>query len=226
MEGWVSASLEAGVCDNPSLQGLTDLTETVGGPVCLANAIALLLQSRSRSFMFDRPTIHLPSWAAPMWGAAVNGMEIDYVADVAFGPGYGVLPSTIPDAPNTGWIYVTGPVEYALGPKSAPWLATDSLTERRLNLSEAREEQRAIYRFDPCGGFKVQFCLPTCECPAAPPIAQRGLLTLTAIPGVVTGGAASQAAQIAHLDLIGVGPSSLNAQVGALTLAGHPGTPS
>jgi len=165
VEGWVTAGLEVGVCSNPSLVGLTDITPA--GAVCMANAVTALLQARQAVGIFDKPTIHFPSWAAPYWdsSSAVNDL-----VNVVFGTGYGVLAAAVIDE-TAGWAYITGNVEYALGVGTAPALKETSLSERRQNMVERIAERRAVVRFDPCGSFKIVFCIPACDGCALPAIA-------------------------------------------------------
>jgi hypothetical protein len=155
IEGWVSAALEVGVCDNLSLQALTLVA---GGPLCLEQAVAELMRQRQTARIFDKPTIHLPSWAAPYWDTST---AVNNAVDIAFGVGYGIIGASVIDD-ETGWAYITGPVEYALGVEHSSMGA--DLAERRQNFSEVVEERMALVRFDPAGSFRISFCVPECTC--------------------------------------------------------------
>jgi len=151
LQGWVSAGLEVGACGSLGLVDLPDLTPVIG-PLSVAQAIARLVENRQRDGLFDRPTIHMPGGVFPYIS---NIDTLLRFVDIAVGPGYGIVNTILP-VDNGGWAYITGPVEYALGPE-VEVLGADSLTERRRNYDDSLKERLAAVRFDPCGSYRTQF---------------------------------------------------------------------
>lgn len=150
MNGWLTQALEIGVCDNPGLVDLEDVTDP-GGPGYINPTISWLMRNRRELGMFDRPIIHIPDWLAPV---ICDTSLLREVADIAFGPGYGTNPLVAPD-PGQAWIYITGKVEYSIGSRRSASVTDDDLTLSRQNRSWELAEELGIYRFDPCAGFKA-----------------------------------------------------------------------
>jgi hypothetical protein len=148
-EGWVSHGMEYGL-GGFGLADLDDVSDPAG-PMPLIPAISLLLRNRAAMGIFDKPTIHLPSWAAPLiTGAWFNGSKS--AINLAFGPGYGLAGG--PATPSgAAWLYITGTVEISV--RDLPNVFGVSLEQMRQNLTRFQPERAAAYRFDPCGGFKV-----------------------------------------------------------------------
>lgn len=81
------------------------------------------------------------------WGASTEGAD-------GYGPVVADGDTDDPDyagsAADEVWVYVTGPVEYALGPVV---IERSSGSTLRTNTVEVIAERPAIYRFDPCSSF-------------------------------------------------------------------------
>lgn len=147
IEGWVSAGLEIGACNDAasSLFGLFDATPVPNVAVPLATAVRLLLRHRVNAGVFDRPVLHLPAWYA---GELDDSSHLSDVADIVFGPGYGLTRYQ-----SDAFVYITGPVEYSiLTPEYRP---ETTLAERRMNSNYDALETLAVVRFDPCASAKV-----------------------------------------------------------------------
>lgn len=164
LEGWVAAGLEVGFgADAPGLQSSPDLTPGTGS-IPLRQALKSLMQNRARDGIFDRPVLHLPAFAAPYLCDCWD--TITCVADVAFSAGYGVAS---PPVDGGGWAYISGPIEYSVSPTADEILRTadtgalgngldvDSLTEMRRNYDDSIQERLAVFRYDPCGTYRIQF---------------------------------------------------------------------
>lgn len=83
------------------------------------------------------------------WGASAQGAD-GYGPLIAPGP-----PEVYAGNPaDEAWIYVSGPVEYAVGPVEA-FTPTDGTNLRR-NTHEVIAERPAIVRFDPCSVFAAR----------------------------------------------------------------------
>lgn len=158
MEGWVSYMLEHNHCDFNLSDDAVDLSGVpaeVEPAVTIEEAISTLLRFRAVQgaapgwAMWDRPVIHMPTWIAPFLS---NDSWVTSVADLVFGPGYGVDPAGW--GGQDSWVYITGPVEYSLLPVvHAP---KDSLKEWRQNIDVQLVESFAIFRYDPCRVFKTR----------------------------------------------------------------------
>lgn len=146
-EGWIGMALESGPCNNPPLTQLPDITPLLGLP-SIGGGISMLLRNRAALGIFDRPTLHIPAWFA----AEMQAYDwLNDVADIVFGSGYGIDP---PPASGEANIYITGPVEYSINPvRNIP---ADSLDEWRQNTNFHLIEGLFVYRYDPCGGFRVR----------------------------------------------------------------------
>jgi hypothetical protein len=148
----------------PSNLSLENTALALGpGPVNIGEAFSLLLQARVTAGFLGIHTIHLPMWLIPSADTAYLNSDTGQTAAlgnvrVSPGPGYpGRNPTSVgvPANPATGqgWVYITGPVEFGLGPVSTPM---DRESQRhRTNKTYWLAEQPAIVRFDPCGVFAV-----------------------------------------------------------------------
>lgn len=161
------------VTTNPDLQGTAvDLTGAMPTPVALEwkeAATVLIWNMRNAGYVGD-VWIHAPTFLEPAFGASNigdtdSGTRQAYIGKnpVIFDAGYsgfigpgglpeGSNPATPPaDPPNTGWVYATGPVEYAFGELLPP----DPAGDNRLNDRFVAAERGGILRFDPCQVFGV-----------------------------------------------------------------------
>lgn len=155
LEGWVTMGMETGVCDNFALSALPDITGG-GGNSNLSDAVSTLLQNRRNEGMFDRAIVSMPDWYAPMLD---DNVWIRNAVDVALAPGFGVDPAILATTdPGEAWIYITGRIEYSIGTRlvTTGEMMTDDMSIRRQNRTYELTETLAVYRFDPCGGFKVK----------------------------------------------------------------------
>lgn len=147
---------------NPSLQS-TAVDITGPGAVNVVVAFSSLIRARVEAGYAGMATLHVPAWLMP-------AVEDHYLLDnsggilsggmlrVSPGPGYpGVSPdetANITPGAGEGWIYVTGPVEYEVGPITvAP---SEDQQQRLTNNVEVYAERAGIVRFDPYGVFAVR----------------------------------------------------------------------
>lgn len=159
--------LQSTVTGNPDLQSTaTDLTAlmTNPAPVGWVEAATSLLYAMTNAGYVGDVVLHAPQWLLPSFNASGVG-DIDpatrqaYIGPhpVAFDAGYNGLVGpngATGAAPNiAGWVYATGPVEYAFGaPLDADGLvAADTATNDRYVVAE----RPGILRFDPCQVFAV-----------------------------------------------------------------------
>jgi hypothetical protein len=61
------------------------------------------------------------------------------------------------------WFYLTGPIEYALGPYFRNLEGDEPRWDRRMNRYQYWAERMAIVRFDPCSVWSTLVTLPTTE---------------------------------------------------------------
>lgn len=141
---------------NPNLPELAQPVSS--SPENLACAVAALIDAATISGVVGELFFHAPAWTLPMW--LKDGL-IEAVGNVyKMGPhtvvldqGYiGEEPTgeAASSAPESAWVYVTGPVEYAAGPVQTMADTTRGM-EVRQNVANAIAAQLMIYRFDPCG---------------------------------------------------------------------------
>lgn len=132
-------------------------------------ATALLYNMMNAGYVGD-VLFHAPSWLLPSFNASQVGnvdpaTRIAYIGPhpVAFDAGYSGLIGPGGDAgdavPNeAGWVYATGPVEYAFGPlfDEDVTIASDNTKNDRYVVAE----RPGIVRFDPCQVFAtlVEVC--------------------------------------------------------------------
>lgn len=165
--------LQSTVSTNPDLQGTaTDLTALMDTPAAVGwveGATALLYAMANAGYVGD-VVLHAPQWLLPSFNASHVG-DIDpatrqaYIGPhlVVFDAGYSGLVG--PDgalgaeANIAGWVYATGPVEYAFDkPLDDDGLvAADTSTNDRYVVAE----RPGILRFDPCQVFGV--LIEVCE---------------------------------------------------------------
>lgn len=149
---------------NPSLEKAALLAVNPSpGALDILDAVQLLIQARITAGYYGVHVLHVPMWMIP-------GLDANYLLNAAGravmgnvlvspGPGY---PGRNPDsegaptdpAPGEGWLYISGPVEYGLGPVMAPQEPEETI-DRRLNTMLAIAERMAIVRFDTCGVFAI-----------------------------------------------------------------------
>lgn len=160
--------LNSTVTGNPDLQGTAvDLTAlmTSPGPVGWVEGATALLYAMTNAGYVGDVWLHAPQWLLPSFNASEVG-DIDpatrqaYIGPhpVVFDAGYsGLIGPGGGDGgaePNiAGWVYATGPVEYAFGDElSADGLvAGDNATNSRF----VAAERPGILRFDACHVFGV-----------------------------------------------------------------------
>jgi hypothetical protein len=159
--------LQSTVTTNPDLQGTAvDLTALmpVPGPVGWVEAATALLYAMMNAGYVGDVVLHAPQWLLPSFMASDVG-DIDpatrqaYIGPhpVVFDAGYNGLVGpggAVGAAANiAGWVYATGPVEYAFG---AP-LDSDGLIagDNDKNDRYVVAERPGILRFDPCQVFGV-----------------------------------------------------------------------
>jgi hypothetical protein len=165
--------LQSTVTGNPDLQGtavnLTALMTSPGAVGWEEAATALLYAMNNAGYVGD-VWIHAPGWLLPSFNASEVG-DMDpatrqaYIGPhpVIFDAGYSGLigPGGAAGgaAPNSaGWVYATGPVEYAWGPlvEDDATIAADNQRNDRYVVAE----RPGILRFDPCQvfGILVEVC--------------------------------------------------------------------
>lgn len=165
----VAAALQSGVTDhgdtdNASL--VSSATAIAGGPVSPGVGIGrLLAEFGACTTGIGRPLVHAPlelgpylvsrrlMWPDGEWYSAAGGARV--VADAGYDAT--LAPTGEDPAPDgEAWIYISGPVEYDLGPTRA-LTAEDT---RRRNIHDVIAEREAIYRFDPCCVFATLVTVP------------------------------------------------------------------
>lgn len=151
--------------NNPSLSW--DAVDISGGAAVdwEAGASALLYSMQNAGYVGD-VIFHAPPWLEPSFnrsgvGQTEDGTRRSYIGThpVVFDAGYSGLigPDDLTDGDasvpgQAGWVYATGPVEYAIGP------ALDDLSvtvDTRQNRRYILGERPAIVRFDACQVFGV-----------------------------------------------------------------------
>lgn len=174
-----TGSIEA---DNPSLEN-SAVDVTGSGAVHPVTALGTLMDAWASGSADHNsqgggiPVIHAP-WSIVV--SLIANHIISQQGDAYYGPGCYVSPgpgyptdgSGGPNGDDAGegnvWMYLSGPVEYALGDpeeipddESAHW-------DRRANAWQVWAQRQAIHRFDPCSVFAVETYVPS---PAAGEIA-------------------------------------------------------
>lgn len=151
------ATGEHGSGTNPSLESVaTDLTT---GAVTVQEAISLLLQARENVGAYGMNTVHVPSWLIPGGDNSYLFSNVGTIVGLGNvrlspGPGYPGRDTTgVPPLTGEGYIYMTGPVEYALGPVQLPM--TKENQRVRTNQSQWIAERPAIVRFDTSDVFCI-----------------------------------------------------------------------
>lgn len=144
----------------PSLEGVASSLVTPGA-VSVTEALSLLLQARINAGFAGMHMAHVPLWLIPsaeaqslLTGSTTTMGNVR----VSPGPGYpgrNPVDVGVPVDPATGqgWVFMSSPVEYGLGPVTTPMEREDQ--KHRTNRSFWIAEQMAIVRFDPCGVFAV-----------------------------------------------------------------------
>lgn len=158
--------LQSTVTGNPDLANTaTDLTPGTGPVGWLEAATALLFAMMNAGYVGD-VVIHAPSWMQPSFEASQIGdtdsaTRQSYIGShpVVFDAGYsglvgpgGVAGAALPNV--AGWVYATGPVEYAFGPLFPDEDATIA-SDNVLNDRYVVAERPGIVRFDPCQVFAI-----------------------------------------------------------------------
>lgn len=163
--------LQSTVTANPDLQGTAvDLTALMvtPSPVGWVEATTALLYAMMNAGYVGPVWIHAPSWLLPSFNASevgytdpVTGQSYIGEHPVIFDAGYNGLIGPGGDAggaePNVaGWIYSSGPVEYAF----AELLPEDFAGDNQINDRFVVAERPGILRFDPCQvfGILVEVC--------------------------------------------------------------------
>jgi hypothetical protein len=113
------------------------------------------------------PVVHVPYsvLGALIANHVVNQQGDFYVGPNCFvspGPGYPIGSDAAPANENDSlsadaWMYVSGPIEYAVDPVAV----LDDNFDRRTNRYQALAERRVIHRFDPCCVFAVGVYVPS-----------------------------------------------------------------
>ena len=171
--------LQSTVSANPDLQGnavnitpggLPVVGDSGGNPVGWQEAATALIYNMVNAGYVGDIVMHAPSWLLPSFNTSQVG-AIDpttrraYIGphEVVFDAGYNGLigPGGDPGlaAPNVaGWVYATGPVEYAFG----DLIDDDALiaADNRQNTRYVVAERPGIVRFDICQvfGILVEVC--------------------------------------------------------------------
>lgn len=104
-------------------------------------------------------------YRGPLGSVIVPGPGYPIGQSASGANGYGPGPEGGPylgNAPAEAWLYVTGPVEYAVSPvKVIPEEEADrTVGPARTNLYELWGERQAIVRFDPCKVFATKVVTP------------------------------------------------------------------
>lgn len=175
---WFGEGLPAA---NPTLRNTATDVSVGGGTADLDDAVALLLATYETATGGNGGAVlHIPGLAltgalggvpggsfiarpegnvyrGPLGSLISPGPGYPYGASAAGADGFG--PETAPDvyagtAGDELWVYITGPVEYALG-ESIELSPTPGLVSR-LNVHQVLAERQAIVRFDPCSVFAAK----------------------------------------------------------------------
>lgn len=151
---------------------LASVGSNINVPATISASPALLVAELVRSMRtagYRGPAvIHAPDWAIPSFAHA---HLLEWVGDRAFVAGFpaildagypGTGPATAPGPAPDGqtWVYVTGPVEWGVGPGIDPGDGEEveagvvrETIEPRLNLMRAQVEVLATHRFSCCNVF-------------------------------------------------------------------------
>lgn len=175
----VSQELWTGAIEalNPSLESVAaDLGGSAAHPVV---ALGQLLDAYALS---DAQGGSVPIVHAP-WSVVVSLMGhglVNQVGDVYYGPGCLISPGpgypagglSGPAAADAGagnvWTYISGPVEYALGPIEVTPTGPNAHFDRRTNLFRVWAQRMAIHRFDTGCIFAKKTFLPAPSADEAP----------------------------------------------------------
>lgn len=160
--------------ENPSLQSVaTD--ESAADAVHPVTALGTLLEAYEDCSQSGGATVHVPTAAIASLlshGVVKQQGDVYYGPNgsvISPGPGYptaatGTGPADADD-PDAGagnvWMYVTGPVEYALDPVAVPLTDLEAHFNRRTNRYEITAQRLAIHRFDPECVFAVRAYVPS-----------------------------------------------------------------
>jgi len=159
----ISNELDTGAMSgNPSLIS-TAVDISSGAAIPIVSALSALIRARVNRGLGGIATAHVPAWLVPSLadhyqlddaGAAHAGG----ILRISPGPGYtGFSPTSsghVAPPVGEGWIYITGPVEYEVGPITTQ---PDQDHQQRLtNRVEVYSERAGILRFDPCGVFAIR----------------------------------------------------------------------
>lgn len=157
--------VQSTVNSNPDLAtAATDVTPGGGSAVDWVQGATLLLEAMANAGYVGDVVIHAPTWLQPAFEHAMVGdtdpaTRQSYIGvhPVVFDAGYGGLVGPSGEAGEAlsgiaGWVYATGPIEYAFGPLlDEAAIAGDNLTNDRYVVAE----RPGIVRFDPCQVFAV-----------------------------------------------------------------------
>ena len=161
----ISLELDTGAMSgSPSLRS-TAVDISGVGAVDVATAVGSLIRARVEQGFGGVATLHVPAWLIPNMDEDAlldrTGGQLTAAAGMARvspGPGYtGASPDStlnVTPPPGEGWVYITGPVEYELGPIFTH--PSQAEQEHRMNTAEIYSERAGIFRFDPCGVFAVR----------------------------------------------------------------------
>lgn len=159
----MSLELDTGALSgNPSLRS-TAVDLTGAGAIDVVNGIGALIRARVEAGFGGMATLHVPAWLIPAFEDHYlldnsTGAMSGAMVRVSPGPGYtGVSPDStlnIVPGPGEGWLYITGPVEYELGPIEV--YPKRDQQQHLTNTVEVYAERAGILRFDPCGVFAVR----------------------------------------------------------------------
>lgn len=137
---------------------------------CLDAGIGMLFEARSQ-FGSGGGVLHIPDRA--VIGAQQLGLLTRsgarytsiFGSSVVVGPGISHLgPDGVDPGPGAAWIYVTGPVDYALGPVEQLATGTSMGMAAQNKTKSALAERSALIRFDQCNVWAVCVTLPSACC--------------------------------------------------------------
>lgn len=164
---WTGTTDAGPIVESQSLMACGTDISAAAGAVDPTTAVATLISNYEQCASANgRPTLHVPAALLPwLLDSYVVRQEGDtyrgpsgslvsagpnYPSDGAFGPGGAIA------AAGQAWMYVTGPVEYALGdPIIFPEDDAMARADQRMNRFEVWAERQALVRFNCCCVFAV-----------------------------------------------------------------------
>lgn len=164
----------------------TDVSSALNGTAALDDVVAVLLSNYERctggngGAVLHVPTVLIPGalgggdggarvawpegtiYRGPMGSVISPGPGYPHDSSAAGANGYGPLASAGPpevykgNGYNEVWVYISGPIEYALTDVAPPNTEEERRIPARYNIYEAIGERQAIIRFDPCCVFAAR----------------------------------------------------------------------